>query len=182
MRTGFTLGLLIVFFLVGGTGAPAQVHYLVAAGEQNSIREYDENWNYLGDFVGSVRSPEQMAYGPDGHLYVASLRAHEVYRFDGVTGEPMGVAGFGTGQRQSAWIAFDPDGSLVISWFENGGVTRHDPDTGRFLGNVINPTAAAKPTGHLRYEVDGEVYRLVSAYSVDKVMRFREDGRRKATF
>ena len=106
--------------------------YLVTSHTQHSVRAYDENGTYLGDFIqpgaGGLTQPQQMAYGPDGNLYVSSFDGHEVVRFHGETGERLGVAASDPGLQGATHLYFDEAGALVVSWFVSGRVVSHDPN------------------------------------------------------
>jgi hypothetical protein len=65
----------------------------------------------------ALRQPLGMAWGPDGHLYVANQGGNEVRRYDGATGAAMGAfvaAGTG-GLSQPSFLAFEPSPTLVAA-------------------------------------------------------------------
>ena len=63
---------------------------------------------------GGLDAPTDMAYGPDGNLYVASAGSNAILRYDGVTGTFISVAS-GGGIEFPFGITFGPDGNLYVS-------------------------------------------------------------------
>ena len=55
-----------------------------------------------------------MAFGPDGNLYVSSLKSNQVLEYSGSTGAYLGVAAAGNGLNQPVGVAFAPDGTLYV--------------------------------------------------------------------
>ncbi|MHC4992023.1 MAG: hypothetical protein ACYTGC_13705, partial [Planctomycetota bacterium] len=84
-----------------------------------------------------------LAFGPDGHLYVASSNSSSILRYDGRTGDfvdafvPAGSGGLGF----PVGLAFGPDGNLYVASFSNSRILRYDGTTGAFQGMLTNLAA-----------------------------------------
>jgi hypothetical protein len=77
----------------------------------------------------------QLDFGLDGNLYVASDGTNNVLRYDGTTGEFLGVfvvAGSG-GLNQPEGLVFGPDGRLYVGSGGTNNVLRYDGNSGAFL-------------------------------------------------
>jgi len=85
----------------------------------------------LGLFTSgkTIVGGRQIAFGPDGHLYVNSLYTNEVLRFNGTTGQFINVV---SNLPRPNGLQFGPDGSLFIS-SEQGSVFRIDPRNGQIM-------------------------------------------------
>lgn len=72
--------------------------------------------------------PYGAAFGPDGHLYVASFRTDEILRFDGLTGDFIDVFARGSGQADGLNgpndLLFTPAGRLLVT--TQGSVAARD--------------------------------------------------------
>lgn len=88
--------------------------------------------------------PAGLALAPDGSIAVADRRANQVFRLDPVTGDLEVIAGTGaagfSGDGASAveaelqhpdWVAYAPDGDLLIADTRNHRIRRVDAATGR---------------------------------------------------
>lgn len=100
----------------------------------------------LGTFVDlDASSASAIEFGPDGNLYVATISETGVLRFNGATGEPMGVAASGNGIRRASGISFGPDGKLYVLDSDSvinisaDRVLRFDPSNGAFMDQFVAP-------------------------------------------
>jgi sugar lactone lactonase YvrE len=120
-----------------------------------------------GDFLGiaatgnGLTRPYGNAFGPDGSLYVSSFRTNQILRFNGQTGEFLGVfasdntGGLGSpnGLNGPNGLLFGPDGSLYVTTEGttndlNGGLTfsfasqvlRYSPEQVAGLAPTTTPT------------------------------------------
>jgi streptogramin lyase len=118
----------------------------VCSTQTDRVLRFDgKSGRFLGAFAlgGGLSSPQSLAFGPDGHLYVSSFTA--VLRFDGKTGAfrdvfvPSGTA------HEPAGLVFGPEGGLYVA--ARGGVLRFDGRSGAprgvFAGGLNRPRALA---------------------------------------
>jgi hypothetical protein len=91
----------------------------------------------LGAFVaagsGGLQNPFDMAFGPDGHLYVVTSGTDnpKVYRFDGVSGAFIDIVIPGGLAKATRFIAFDSQGDLYVSNMMEHEVLRYHRPQGR---------------------------------------------------
>ncbi|MBK9339071.1 MAG: hypothetical protein IPM98_22050 [Lewinellaceae bacterium] len=114
-----------------------------------------------------------LALGPDGMLYVVSLPARHVLKFDPATGAFLGYFTSGFDLRNPAKLTFGPDGFLYVSqWGDGqGSVLRFDAATGRFDRDMTGPLAG--PLG-CTWDAAGNLY--VACFYSKEVWMFRADG------
>ncbi len=128
--------------------------------------------------TGGLRTPDGVAAGPDGSLYVCDERQARVLHFD-PAGHYLGdfvPAGSG-GIAQCEDLVFGPDGSLYVTNPNSGPgagsdeVLRYDGATGAFRGVFV---AAGSGGGHnlsgLAFGPDGDLY--VASTNNSKVLRY----------
>lgn len=130
------------------------------------------------DETGGLSGPTGLAFGADGHLYVASFDSDAILSYDGSTGAFRSV--FVTPQRgglngPDAGIAFGPDGHLYVPSFWNHRVLRYDGATGAFLGTFIPAgLGGLNQPRVVRFRSDGLVY--VSSFGSNRILRFDAAG------
>ena len=79
--------------------------------DTNSVIRFDGTTGTLiGTFAsgGGLTNPFDVAFGPDGNLYVSSLGSNEVIRFDGATGALIGTFASGPELNSPFGVAFTP--------------------------------------------------------------------------
>lgn len=174
MRAGLLPSLLCLL----AAARPARADLLVANSEKDSVLRYDEATGApRGAFVaagsGGLDQPRDMAFGPDGALYVASFFTGQVLRYDGATGAFLGVfvaAGSG-GLDGPHYFAFGPDANLYVSSFFGRDVLRYDGATGAFLDVfVADGSGGLELPGGLAFGPDDDLY--VSSEHTDQVLRY----------
>ena len=110
--------------------------------------------------------PSDLVFGPDGHLYVTNFLGRQVVRYDGQTGDFLGV--FAENNTMgSLGLAFGPDGHLYVS--AGRAVLRFDGETGAPMGTFADGSGL-DGTGDLSFGPDGHLY-VVSKWS-DQVLRY----------
>ena len=146
---------------------------LVGSWTTDSVRRYDDSGTYVDDFVspgeGGLDLPDGMAYGADGHLYVASSNSNQVLRYHGKTGEFIdafvneGLSGPGN-------LQFGPDGFLYVCNKNTGEVLRFDPIDGSLESVFASDGGLTNPVG-LMWK-DGLLY--VSDFAGGAIRRYDE--------
>lgn len=126
---------------------------------------------------GVVQGVHGVAFGPDGHLYLTSNVSNQVLKYDGATGEFLGVfvpAGSG-GLAQANALVFGADGALYVGSSANSAVLRYrgplQPNAGSFQDTFV-PSGSGGLSGiaGLKFGPDGDLY--VSSRNTSSVLRF----------
>lgn len=124
----------------GITLSPDGVRLLVASASDGDVVEHDVASGALLRTFGNVCGffPFDVAYGPDGGIYVTCLGDNGVRRIDPGTGTSNSfVLGGSGGLTNPRGLAFGPDGNLYVS-SSSGDVLRYDGATGAFLGTFVD--------------------------------------------
>lgn len=144
---------------------------LVGSWSSHSVRSYDVNGAFSGNFVasgvGGLNLPDGMALGADGHLYVSSSNSNAVLRYDGCTGAFLG-AFVSSGLNAPGNLQFGPDGKLYVCDKNTGQVLRFDPVSGAPLGVFASGGGLVQPVGLLW--LAGLLY--VSDFSGNAILRY----------
>ena len=157
-----------------GRGNITQDNYSIYVSNEDGyeVQAYNSNGTYLGDIVtarsGGLGNPWGIAFGPDGHLYVADYTYSKIRRYNGTTGAPMGTVLDAT-SAEWASTAGRPSG---LAWNGNtlyvaslGGVERFSlsgTSLGLFGDAVGVPSSSSAPGIVWAYDVafgtDGRMY------------------------
>lgn len=148
---------------------------VVANISDHSVSVFDgETGEYRGPAfepgAGGLEHPTGIAFGRDRALYVASSGNGRILRYDGATGEPLGVFASGPPLERPFSLAFGPGGDLFVS--SGPVVLRYAPD-GTFVGRAARHPSLKQPIG-LAFGTDGLLY--VVASTAPGVMRFDPDS------
>src|SRR5262249_57877920 len=94
-------------------------------------------------------NPIDLAFGPDGNLYVSSYGTNSVLRYNGATGGFLGTFASGGGLNQPLELVFGPDGNLYVSSSGSNSVLRYSGTTGAFLDAIVSSGSGglARPQG-----------------------------------
>lgn len=138
---------MLAIFLTPGV---ALADFLVSSWGTRDVRRYSDSGQFKGVFVaansGGLTTPNGLAYGPDGNLYVSSAEQSAVLRYDGRTGAYLGVAA-STGINRASYCSFGPDGNLYVCSTNNNQVLRYNPATGELLGVFATHPSVPWPAG-----------------------------------
>jgi hypothetical protein len=172
----------ISIVVVGLTASNARADLLLAAFSGDAVYRFDGTTTALFASSPDMDGPTAMVYDPAGNLLVLNEFSHNVLKFDGITGAPMGTFIDSSGLA-AAEPAFDPgdmeigpDGNLYIMGHFNGpfgdprGIHKFSGTTGAYLGVF----SEARPFRHqhgLAFGLDGNLYQgNVDARSVEKFL------------
>ena len=154
---------MLVFVLLGGGVFPA------VAQDPGSFLE-----TFVASGSGGLDAPVDLAFGPDGHLYVTSFGGDAVLRYSGSTGAFLGtfVASGSGGLDSPEFLTFGPDNNLYVSSAGSDAVLRYSGSTGAFLDAFVPRGSGGldAPFG-LTFGPDGNLY--VSSFNTDEVLRYR---------
>jgi DNA-binding beta-propeller fold protein YncE len=158
----------------GANLAKARNVVYVSSFESDSVLKFNaDSGAFLGVFVtagsGGLNGPTGIAFGPDGHLYVASfVFNNNVLRYDGQTGQFLDVfVEEGSGGLQGPIdLKFGPNGDLYVAASYAGGVFQYDGQAGAFIDRfTTGPNGAEGLDWHV-----GDLY--ISSHVSDSVIRY----------
>lgn len=148
----------------------------ISSRNTGTVKRFDAfTGQYEGEFgqeqIGG--ETQEVAIGPDGMLYVTSLRASHILKFDPATGAFLGDFSSGYALRKPTKLTFAPDGYVYVSqWADDqSSVVRFDARTGRFDRDCTGPLSG--PLGHA-WDPAGNLY-VACFYSKD-IRKFSPDG------
>jgi DNA-binding beta-propeller fold protein YncE len=160
----------------GLTLGPNNDLLVCSAGSSNwAVLRYDLSGKYLGVAAAGdgLEHPYQSIVGPDGNLYVAGQDNNAVLRYNGQTGESLGVfvSPSEGGLKAIRGIAFHPSGDLLVADRDSEAIRRYDGQTGKSKGDFV-PKKGDKLDRpiQLRYGPDGDLY--VSSSRSHTIVRF----------
>jgi streptogramin lyase len=147
---------------------------------QGTIKRYD---GLTGAFIDTFVSDPRLfgfvgfTFGPDGNIYAGMFNgAHHILRFDGTTGQLIGIFNHGNPFLDAAvtGLTFGPDGNLyACRWIANL-VERYDGRTGAFIDDFVTADSGGLMTAdYLNFGPDGNLY--VAGQGNGAILRY--DGR-----
>ncbi len=169
----------LLWISLGATTAFGQL--LVSDAASNEVLEFSLGGSYEKQLIGpanpssnsnnNLNFPSAMAFGDGTDLFVASQNAGEVLRYNGQTGQYLGV--FASGLNAPGGLLFDSaNNTLYVSEFGqyNGStIDRFNATTGASLGSIGSGSALMGGAG-MAIGPDGLLY--VSSFSNGSVLRF----------
>ncbi len=133
--------------------AQTQIEVFVNSRGTNAIKKYDENGNYLGNFIapnyGGLIAPEDILFHPDGTMLVTGAGNTTIKRYDGQTGQYLGNFSSGYSLEIPSKMSIGWDSLLYVTQWgtTQNKVVRFDLD-GNFV-DEFTKTPAPNGLGHL---------------------------------
>ena len=110
---------------------------------------------FVSSGSGGLAQACDLAFGPDGDLYVAGYRTQAINRYDGTTGAFLGT--FISGLNGPVSLSFGPDGFLYVSNQNDGSVSRYNETTGAFNSAIVPGTNGGSADG-MAWDASGNLY------------------------
>jgi sugar lactone lactonase YvrE len=152
-------------------GAVLFVGNVVVGSSGNAILRYDATGSLIDVFVAPAGCC--MTFGPDENLY--GLRQGGIHRFNGVTGEAMGVfippASGGLGAPLV--FVFRADGMLYVGDRITHAIRRYDARTGAFIDAFVPPGSGGMGESDPQFFAfgpDGDIY--IASIATNRILRF----------
>ncbi|MCB0529510.1 MAG: NHL repeat-containing protein [Saprospiraceae bacterium] len=150
---------------------------LVSSRNTGTVKRFDAATGaYIGEFGKEqiVQETQDLATGPDGMLYVTSLRSHRIMKFDPQTGAFLDYFSTGYDLKKPTKMRFDPDGYVYVSQWGEGqsAVVRFDAGSGAFDRAFTENLQG--PLGHAR-DSAGNFY--VACFYAKEVRKYSPEGR-----
>lgn len=164
----------IAFFLLSvasGTASADLSGLLVSDFNSNEITQISNGMSSVAVPAnsGGLTNPEQMAFGPNGNLFVTSYGTNQILEYDGKTGAFDTVFATGNGLKQPDGFVFGPDGTLYVSNIGTNQILKFNGTTGQYEGVFASGSGLNQPRS-LVFGADGNLY--VSNYGSGDVLRF----------
>ena len=124
---------------------------------------------YLGDLQQPVTptAHREMAFGPDGHLYVVDGIGNSVVRYDGTTGSSLGAfIPAGRGLNNPHGLAFGPEGDLYVTNGSDNRVKQYNGTTGA----IVRTYSGLNDAQSITFRGDGIMF--VASRGYNDVRRF----------
>ncbi|MCB0575444.1 MAG: hypothetical protein KDC61_12865 [Saprospiraceae bacterium] len=150
---------------------------LVSSRNTGTVKRFNAaTGDYIGEFGKEqiVQETQDLATGPDGMLYVTSLRSPRIMKFDPKSGAFLGYFSAGYDLKKPTKMRFDPDGYVYVSQWGEGqsAVVRFNAHSGAFDRAFTENLAG--PLGHAR-DSAGNFY--VACFYSKEVSKYSLEGR-----
>lgn len=154
-----------------------QYDIFISSRNTGTVKRYDaQTGKYKGEFGKEqiINETQEVAIGPDGMLYVTSLRNKQILKFDPKDGRFLGYFSSGYDLEKPTKLTFSKDGFVYVSqWGEKqSSVVRFDAKTGQFDKEVTSNLKG--PLGHT-WDAKGNLY-VACFYSKD-IHKFDKKGK-----
>ena len=145
----------------------------------NGVKRYNSmTGEYMGVFAShsSINNAVDLAFGPDGNLYVSSHLTSEIYRFNSTTGDFIDVFANNSGLLSGpTGLTFGPDNKLYVSSHWGHKILRYDIYTRQEeqIASVTSPHDIVFDANNFFY---------VTAYLDDTLYKYDINGVLQETF
>ena len=183
----FTKTLLFISIFSASLQAQNNVQVLVNSRGTHSIKSYDAQGNYQGDFIkpgqGGLANPEDIVFHPDGSILITGHSNAFIKKYDGKTGEYLGNFSKGYVLSSPSKMSIGPDNLLYVTQWgtSQNKVVRFDLE-GNFVDEFTS-IGAPKGLGHT-WDDEGNFY--IALFGVvsgnGTIHKFGPDGADLATF
>ena len=153
----------------------------VASQNTNSVKRYNGiTGAYMGNFVapgsGGLNAPQEVAWGPDGHMYVTGFFTPYLMKYDSANGNYLGQFSSGYALDNPGKMTFGPDGKLYVSQWgtTNNKVVRFNGTTGAFIDEFSS--IAFGPSNAMAHAWDAQGRLYVVGFASRDVKRFDVNG------
>jgi sugar lactone lactonase YvrE len=175
-----------MFFPFHTAFAQTAYEVLVTSRSGNTVQRYDENGNYMGDFVkqgsGSLQWPQDILFHPDGTVLVSGFGNGAIKRYNGKTGAFIGNFSTGYSLKGPSKMSMGPDNLVYVTQWDSvqNKVVRFD-----LQGNYVDEftqTGAPKGLGHV-WDSQGNFYISLYGNGGDgTVHKYDAQGNDQGTF
>ncbi len=157
----------------------------VASAYTHEVLRYDAITGAFVDvFVlagaGGIAHPDGMFFGPDSNndgvaeLYVTGWTSHNIVRYDGATGQPLGTfVTPGSGGLSYPFAMAQRGTELFVTSAGTNRILKYNVNTGAYLGVAASGNGLDYPRG-ITFGSDNLMY--VSSGNNDRIMRFAATG------
>ncbi|MBL7740632.1 MAG: hypothetical protein JNK14_15550 [Chitinophagaceae bacterium] len=153
----------------------------VSSQNTNSVKRYNGvTGAYMGNFVlpgsGGLIAPQEVAWGPDGHLYVTGFYTPYLMRYDSANGNYLGQFSSGYALDNPGKMTFAPDGKIYISQWgaSKNKIARFNAATGTFIDEFPNFSFGQSNAMSHAWDAQGRLY--VVCFASRDVKRFDTNG------
>jgi outer membrane protein assembly factor BamB len=96
---------------------------------------------------GGLEKPEGVAWGADGHIYVASSGNDQIIKFNAGNGQFIGIFAKLTPGCTAKGMVFGPDGNLFVACSTLNKVFAYNSQSGQLLGVAAQGGGLSRPCG-----------------------------------
>lgn len=114
---------LTAFYPLNDSAAQTAYEVLVNNRSGHAVQRYDENGNYLGNFIqpmsGGLGAPEDILFHPDGTVLVTGLNNAAIKRYNGKTGAYIGNFSTGYSLKAPSKMSIGPDSLVYVTQWDS---------------------------------------------------------------
>ncbi|MDE0526623.1 MAG: S8 family serine peptidase [Thaumarchaeota archaeon] len=162
--------------------APIAYSVYLADTDDREVLVFSQNGTYLDNFVSSrsngLGKVWDVAFGPDGNLYVSDNTYRKIRQYNGTDGSPIGTsAGWAATTGYPYGLVWNDDRLYVATTYGIEAFDASGSSLGYFGDASRNPSAAGAPRLSGAQDVafcpDGKMY--VAAYSINQILYYDAD-------